>query len=278
MFQYAFGLALEQHGARVEYDLSWFDGIRDLQVTSRQFELERTFKLAIPVADPKLVMRWSDFSTCLYRRAWRRLAGRKKTHICEHDFGGFGYHPEIWMLHSGYLDGYWQSISYLKGTEDDIRRQFEFREFTDARNRQYLDAIRSTESVAIHVRRGDFLFNADVHPPLSSAYYLSAINILKQRIFRPAFFVFSDDIPWARQNLSCIDAVFVQGNEGADSCHDMNLMSRCRHLICANSSFSWWAAWLNPLPNRQVFIPADYAQPGKRMVDGWIRLETGKSD
>jgi hypothetical protein len=91
------------------------------------------------------------------------------------------------------------------------------------------------------------------------------------------FFIFSDDIPWARDNLGLTDAVFIQGNEGAAAFRDMQLMSQCRHVICANSSFSWWAAWLNPFLDKKVIIPADYAQPDRLCAQGWTRLETQES-
>jgi hypothetical protein len=205
-----------------------------------------------------------------------RRVGRKKTHICEQDFGGFDYHPEIWGLQEGYLDGYWQSVRYLAGVEDAVCRSFAFTEISDARNRHYLDAINNTESVAVHVRRGDYQLNTGVLAPLPVEYYHSAVDLLRKRVANPVFYIFSDDIPWARDNLPFSDAVFVHGNEGVSAFRDMHLMSRCRHFIAANSSFSWWAAWLNPYPDKQIFIPADYAQPGQLAANGWTRLEVEK--
>lgn len=277
MFQYALGLALVHRGARVEYDLSWFDGIRDKNVTPRAFELSQAFNLTPPIADPKLTKHWSDSRMGLLRRAWVRVAGRKRTHVCEQDFGGFGYHPEIWSIHCGYLDGYWQSPDYMAGAEDTIRQRLIFPEIVDEANRQYLQTIQRVQAVAVHVRRGDYLRDSSGHAPLPISYYRAAIDILRERVEQPVFFVFSDDGPWARDNLRLGDAVFVHGNEGSAAFRDMQLMSLCRHLICANSSFSWWAAWLHPQPGRQVVIPDDYAQPGKRFVDGWIRLDAGKA-
>ena len=278
MFQYAFGLALAHRGARVEYDLSWFDEVHRTNLTVRDYELALAFNLSLPLANRRLIRRWSNAHGCKLMRAIRYFAGRKKkTHICEQDFGGFGYHPEVWTLERGYLEGYWQSLPYLNGVEDTIRRQFAFTDIIDNQNRQYLEVIHGVQAVAVHVRRGDYLSSTNGLVPLSAHYYHQAINILARRVSQPVFFIFSDDIPWARDNLGLTDAVFIQGNEGAAAFRDMQLMSQCRHVICANSSFSWWAAWLNPFLDKKVIIPADYGQPDRLCAQGWTRLETQES-
>lgn len=276
MFQYAFGLALERRGARVEYDLSGFDARRHRGETPRDFELQRVFNVPLSLAEGQRVELWSDMNPNLFSRLRRRIAGRKRTHICKHDFGGFDFHPEVWNIPYGYLEGYWQNLAYLSGVEDDIRQAFTFLPTSDSSHAQWLNSVEETESVAVHIRRGDYLLNPGIHHPLPVGYYCAAIKKMYSVIENPTFFVFSDDLTWAKANLPLPDAKFVNGNFGETAFRDMHLISRCRHAIIANSSFGWWGAFLNPHPRKQVIVPADYATPGQLAVEEWIRLQERK--
>lgn len=277
MFQYAFGLALAQRlDSLVEFDISFYTSPLDLDVTPRDFELLRVFGLSLPLASSRLISKWADLNPNVLHRIRRRLCGRKQTHLCEHDFGGFGYHPEVWAIPSGYLEGYWQHLAYMAGAEDAIRSAFVFPPPSDPKNSQWLELIDKTESVAIHVRRGDYLSNPGIYQPLTVDYYSEAIDRLRSLTANPVFYVFSDDIPWARENLPVSNAHFVQGNIGNKAFLDMHLMSRCRHIVVANSSFSWWAAFLNSNSGRHVVVPANYAKPGQLAEEQWIRILNGK--
>lgn len=276
MFQYAFGVALAGRGAHVEYDLSWFGRVFDDDITPRDFELKRIFNIPLPLAEPRLVARWSDTAPGLHHRIRRRICGRKRKHVCEHDFGGHGYHPEILSLPAAYLDGYWQHLGYLAGAEAAIRKLFAFPPVSDDRNRRYLAAIESSQSVALHVRRGDYVNKALIHPPLSTAYYRAGISHMRNHIANPSFFVFSDDHEWAAANLPLSGAVHVRGNEGGHAFRDLQLMCRCRHIIIANSTFSWWSAWLTAREDKQVVVPSYYAKTGQLSLPAWHRLADGK--
>lgn len=135
--------------------------------------------------------------------------------------------------------------------------------------------------MSLHVRRGDYVSDARTHATLgvcSLDYYRAAVRYIADHVEAPEFFVFSDDIAWAQANLELGHPChYVDHNRGAESYNDMRLMSLCRHHIIANSSFSWWGAWLNPRADKVVVAPARWFAGGNRVVDdlfppGWVRL------
>lgn len=179
--------------------------------------------------------------------------------------------------------GYWQSESYLKPVELAVRQQFTFRQAPSAYSRRIADQIAAVSSpVFVHVRRGDYVSNANAsqyHGFCGEDYYQRAIAYLRDRVTDAHFFVFSDDLPWVAHQLGDVlgAATYVDGNTGPDSWQDMQLMSRCRHAIVANSSFSWWGAWLNPEPNRIVIAPRNWFAVDKSahppiVPPNWITL------
>ncbi|UFH54470.1 alpha-1,2-fucosyltransferase [Spirosoma sp. KNUC1025] len=161
------------------------------------------------------------------------------------------------------LDGFWQSEAYFRESAHTIRRELMLVDTPSPEFADYEQQIRAALTpVSIHIRRGDYVN----HPEFSKTfgfvgldYYEHAIGQMTDKVNYPDFFVFSDDQEWVRQNLPLPDnAVFVQ-NTGPDSdVADLVLMSRCRHHIIANSSFSWWGAWLNPNPNKLVITPKQW--------------------
>jgi len=159
-----------------------------------------------------------------------------------------------------YLTGYWQNELYFKPIEDQIREDFSFREYPDPANQAMIDEIRSKNSVSLHIRRGDYLnspVNLAKHGVLNISYYNKAIDIIKTRVNCPELFVFSDDIGWAKENLiSCIPVSFVNLKNAGYK--DMRLMSHCKHHIIANSSFSWWGAWLAENKAKTIIAPAQW--------------------
>lgn len=156
-----------------------------------------------------------------------------------------------------YLVGYWQAYRVVDCVADQLRQDLRFRNEPTGRNLELLHQIaRSNNSVSLHVRRGDYTLAAEGNIALPLPYYTRAIEHFQQKLTNPTFFVFSDDIPYTRQHLPAgIRAVFVDHNDDASSHEDLRLMSACRHHIIANSSFSWWGAWLNPRPNKTIYAP-----------------------
>ena len=141
-----------------------------------------------------------------------------------------------------YVDGNCQHLAYLTD-EEGIRRELRFAEPPCARNRALFDRVLQGPTVSVHVRRSDYLLIAG-SPVLKTAYYESAAALVCAREPSPQWVIFSDDIPWCRENLGFLKgALFVEGND-AEPWEDLRLMAACRHHIIANSSFSWWGAYL----------------------------------
>jgi hypothetical protein len=165
------------------------------------------------------------------------------------------------------LKGYWQSEDYFKKIEDIIRKEFAFSIHLGPKNKKLLEEITNSDSVSIHVRRGDYVSDPKIskhHIALSALYYKRAVKMVKSKISRPSFFIFSDDLKWCRKNLSFVDRAIFINNLPRDYI-DMFLMSKCKHNVIADSSFSWWAAWLNSNNDKLVIAP-------KR----WFKSELGK--
>jgi Glycosyl transferase family 11 len=156
-----------------------------------------------------------------------------------------------------YLVGYWQAYRYAEEVVGALRDELRFREPAQGRNLEALEQIRGAEtSVSLHIRRGDYTLAAEGNIALPMSYYYEGIRFFQEMYKAPTFFVFSDDIRFARQNLpSSASLVFVDHNDSYSAHEDLRLMSSCRSHIIANSTFSWWAAWLNSRAEKVVFSP-----------------------
>lgn len=181
-----------------------------------------------------------------------------------------------------YLKGYWQSERYYSGHEDAVRRALTFVTPPNAENARALDLVRSKPAVSLHIRRAAYVsvpkFNA-IHGTCSPEYYERAVAHIAGRMDQePVFFAFSDEPDWVRENIHIPFEMQVFGhNGGASNFEDMRLMSACRHHVVANSSFSWWGAWLNPDPDKMVIAPKRwFADPDMQQHDivpeDWLRL------
>lgn len=153
-----------------------------------------------------------------------------------------------------YLNGYWQSFRYTSEIESIIRAELQPKADLTEPNRRWLETIRERgNSICVHVRRGDYLKTA--FGLCSPVYYKNAAAVMRERVGNDAaFFVFSDDLQWCRDHLPISDRVFVEGNID-DPVSELRLMAACRHHIIANSTFSWWAAWLGCHDQQVVIAP-----------------------
>lgn len=168
------------------------------------------------------------------------------------------YHPEVLTLTDGYLEGYWACESYYHDILPLLREKLAFPESTDPRNREAAERMRREPSVSLHLRRGDYLEgeNAAMFGGIcTEAYYEAAVRKLREAVPGAHFYVFSDDPVYAREHFAGEEFTQVDWNKGADSFYDMYLMSRCRHNICANSTFSFWGARLNDSPDKIMIRP-----------------------
>jgi hypothetical protein len=186
---------------------------------------------------------------------------------------GFNYTKPVCQPNTD-LVGYFQSEKYFKEHASQIREYFTFVE--DLVSDQARDLCK--DRCAIHVRRTDYLNLAEYHPFTGEKYYLDAIQSMNS-FGVSKFIVFSDDISWCKQNFSKeLDIVYAEGNSNVQ---DLSLMSQCQHNIIANSSFSWWGAWLNRNQNKLVIAPArwfgqanQHANLADLYCDGWLKINS----
>ncbi len=279
MFQYAAARALAlRHGTSLRLDVSGFANY----TLHQGFELQRVFDCAIEeasAAEVRKTLGWQ--ASPKVRRILSRpgFSWLRRRELVVEPY--FNYWPGFEAVPNDcYLIGYWQSEKYFAGHEATIREDFTFRRPLQARNEELAAAMRDTNSVSLHIRRGDYAKNPKTlatHGLCSLDYYGAAVKYIAERVASPTFFVFSDDISWAQENLKMVSPCeFIGHNQRADSYIDMQLMSACKHHISANSSFSWWGAWLNPNPQKIVVAPRGWFANGTAVddliPDGWIRL------
>ena len=252
LFQYAaaYSLAVSK-GAELKSDLYTYT-----KHPYRKYELNN-FNVRLPEATREEVHRFtgSNFIS--------RYLNKKNNYFnCPAVFAQPHYHfyDDFFSLPVPiYLSGYWQSEKYFLNTADALRKIFVPANTLDERNADLIATMKSTSSVAIHIRRTDYTGERkglSFFQPMGLDYYQRAIEAIDKKIDNPRYFIFSDDIAWSRQQLKDLkDATFVDHNTGADSYKDLLVMSACRHQVIANSTFSWWAAWLNDFANKTVIAP-----------------------
>jgi Glycosyl transferase family 11 len=244
MFQYAAGLAVARRlDATLFVDTTWFEPRRHPPESPplRGYELASFgIRAAIPL------------------RTRLSLRLRKPQIFSE---SGFRYDPEIERLSGDvFLDGYWQSYRYFDSIADDVRDAFHATNPRSGAAKELLARIADENAIAVHVRRGDYAANPKLTRKfglLSREYYHQATALIGRNTGEFDAYVFSDDIDWCRGNLALRAARSVAYVSGTDGVHeDMLLMTRCRHHVIANSSFSWWGAWLANHPDKIVVAPA----------------------
>lgn len=182
------------------------------------------------------------------------------------------------------LRGYWQSERYFEDFSDQIRRELSVKTAPDKRNRDLLAEIAAGPAVSLHIRRGDYVSNPKtntVHGTCSLDYYRRAVDrVAHQMDERPVFYIFSDEPAWAVANLDLpFETRVMDHNDSRRNYEDLRLMAACRHHVIANSSFSWWGAWLNPSEGKIVIAPSRwFADPAMNNPDivpaRWTTLES----
>ncbi len=276
MFQYAFGRQLaESHRTELKLDLGFYSNPK-WNIPVRTYDLD-IFNIREALATEDETTRLAKrVRNDLTDRAFNRLFGTKSSHIREPHF--HFSQAALDLPDNIYISGYWQSEKYFVGVSDLLRREFTFRDEPSESAAAILTRIQSTNSVCVHVRRGDFLVN-----PLNGLYgveyYKKGEEIVSLEVVDPVFYVFSNDMDWCQANLK-FDAptVFVSDDFGERKFRDdLRLMSACKHFIIANSSFSWWAVWLAANNERLVVSPTEwFADPALDTKDlfpkSWIRI------
>ena len=274
MFQYAFYLSLKK---------KW-DGRHDVQIDNticraRGYELEKVFGIKCGKHDTvnPAVEQWFLRKVIALIRKTNMRKIRFRNQIIDLTSG---YWPEIMEIDSEQIEYYgcWQSENYFSDVKEEVKQAFRFPEVTEEKNKKLIQQLQQSESVSIHVRRGDFLKFPQYINLGESDYYQHAIEYIKKHVKKPVFVVFSDDVEWCKEYILRDEkCCFVDWNTGDKSFRDMQLMSICKHNIIANSTFSWWGAWINENKNKIVVAPSKIYSEKKYddseyIPEGWIKL------
>jgi len=271
MFQYAAAKALaHRSGTDVAIDVSAFEGYQ-----LRNFMLDRLQIPELVSVDGRLLapsaprnfsaFRWrGGVNRILSRFGIKASANTAGTYIEPH----FHFDPAFLELKDPvFLFGYFQSERYFEEISEDLRRYFQPRELLGPEAQGITETLARVETpVSIHIRRGDYVASAEtarVHGTLGPDYYRKAVDLVKYRAGgKITLFVFSDDMPAAADLLRFYTGEIVEVHgDPARPWEDMALMARCRHHVIANSSFSWWGAWLNPSPDKTIVAPRAWFAP-----------------
>lgn len=226
MFQYAHGRKLELSGQKVVFDISFFAGSRANNDISRDFKLD-VFNLG---TNAEFLNKPSSFS--IFIAKVKKVLGVK-------------------------VEEYYQGVKYFIDISDIIKKEFTLKNGLSEVMRDFEEKVSDSNSISLHIRRGDYIADARTnafHGVCGLDYYQAAMKLIKERVSAPIFFVFSDDIDWAKENLKGGEFVFVSCSSVKDY-EELILMSKCKHNIVANSSFSWWGAWLNNNSEKIVIAP-----------------------
>ena len=278
-FQYAVARHLaEIHRTVLKLDISGFETYKLHKYSLWPFNIQENFASLEEVAS--LTVRKQGIVERVVTRVLRRPPKSAPTHIREKE--KFCFDPDILNLSDDvYLDGSWQSGKYFADIEAVIRQEFTVKTPPAGKNKALTEQIASCESVSLHIRRGDFVSDShtnQVHGTCDLDYYFRCVEYLTQTVQNPQFFIFSDEPEWARDNLKLsYPSTPVNHNEADKNYEDLRLMSQCKYHIIANSSFSWWGAWLGQYPAKRVFAPRYWVKSNAYSVrdlipDEWTKV------
>ncbi len=254
LYQYALSEKLRQLGKAVKLD---FYAYRQAQGDDREWralELERLEGLTYEVCTMQERTLFLDNSMKLTDRVRRKLTGRRDRTVAETR----DYMPEIFAMDDVYLYGFWGCERYYKDITGLLQQTIRFPKSRNLANIETLETMAHENAVSVHIRRKDYLTVADGARYMgicTDAYYQGAFDYIRARVDKPVFYVFSDDAAYARAHFGGEDFRIVDWNTGEDSLYDMELMSHCKHNICANSTFSIWGARLNPNQDKIMVRP-----------------------
>lgn len=279
MFQYASGrrMALENN-VQLKLDLSWFRS-----QTKRTYRLNQ-FQISTEIATEDEIY---------YYKKNRWLLSLLKTfqqpqlkypqwlgQIIE--YHGSDFFPQVLQpTKRAYLDGYWQSERYFSSIAPVIRQEFQLAQPFSDENKSWVEKVNQPSAVSVHIRRQDYVFNAQINSKYyvcDPEYYKQAAVYLSQQIPNAYFIIFSDDLSWARQNMDFLSpASFVNAVGPRKDEEELMLMSLCHHHIIANSTFSWWGAWLGEAKDSSVIVPGrwfkEWPFPKNLIPNRWIIIE-----
>lgn len=274
MFQYALGKSISLKYNRIlKLDLNFYKDNLDADVTKRNFELDYFSVKADLATKEDLKFKYSN-------KVSKFFASKKVKIYNDSNFDG-----DLQCNHSiVYFDGFWQSELFFQNVRTLLLREFTPKVSLDLNNMLWCNSITNCNSISVHIRRGDYITNSSAnsfHGVCSIEYYRSAIKYIQDNVDNPIFYFFSDDMTWVKENFYSDQQNynFVEGNIGEKSYLDITLMSYCKHNIIANSTFSWWGAWLNTNFNKIVISPIKWFSESDQNIktknlipSSWVRI------
>lgn len=271
LFQYAAAKALaEKHGVMLKLDIAGFPGD-----TLRRFDLTK-FSIPLAYASAEDIKK-RKAGNALQRVTQRLLPHAFKTFYKEPHFH---FDPSFFRLGKEvYLQGFFQSEKYFHSIQNHLRKEFDVSHLVNQSIKALAAELKKEDSISLHIRRGDYLDEAILkyHGILPATYYRGAIDLLKRKYPAARFYLFSDHPVAASKELALPDVRIISGTITSNHFEDLYLMQHCRHNIIANSSFSWWAAWLNTNPGKTVVAPKNWFNEGPKdtqdlLPETWIRV------
>lgn len=241
MFQYAFLLAMQKTGIKIDMNASLYHYNR----MHNGYMLNKAFGISCN----------DEYRSSRFRILWTRAIRQRKLPFLLYQEDESRFCNDAFTTRKPYLDGVWINPSYFNDIEDEVRKTFVFIGL-DNRNLILAAEMQSCNSISLHIRRGDYLMNS-MYNVCDEEYYHKAIEYIRENMSSPLFYVFSDDPAWCETFMKKLNVSFkiVDNNTNEDSYKDMFLMTQCRHNIIANSTFSWWGAWLGRQENKIVICP-----------------------
>ena len=273
LFQYTAGRSLSNHlNVPLKLDVRYYENYGH-----RRYLLDK-FKISAEIATLKEIHLLKSES--LFGAILSKVLGVKNEHVFKQP--NYNFYPHFLNLSDNtYLDGdgSWQNEKYFKNIEYIIRSELILKEPITKSADLLMEDIKNTNSVGIHIRRSDYfaIKNQKIFSICDKEYYQNAISIIKERTSNPKLFVFSDDIKFAHTLPFPEDTVYVEKGFGLEDYEELIIMSKCKNNITANSTFSWWSAWLNTNPNKLIITPKKWFIDETRYNDDlipkdWIQL------
>lgn len=270
MFQYALALKMQSLGVQVKIDVTKYAQHH----AHNDFELDQVFDIDCPFAEIPEIRHLGYVKANHWTEFLKKMPFRKKT---VYNNESYMYDAQVLNLDGYYIEGYWQSEKYFLDIKEKILNTYRFPEFPKGQD-TWAERIQNSCAVSVHIRRGDYLQYSYLQNICTLEYYKKSMEFFRRTLSDKAeFYIFTNDFPWAEEHFREKDCYFVKGNTGKNSFRDMQLMSLCRHHIVANSSFSWWGAWLNQVPDKVVVAPERWInRPEGEETDiipeNWIRI------
>ncbi|WP_410501913.1 alpha-1,2-fucosyltransferase [Exiguobacterium acetylicum] len=278
MFQYALYIYLKNEGFN-----SFIDSKTNYNLSKQHngYELEKVFHIKPKEINEKMIKKYRLNKESLIDKLLKKIAINTTYYKEKREFI---FDKTILKKKNEYLKGYWQSYKYIEPVENIIKEQFQFKidDFLlNEVNKKTLSNILKTNSISVHVRRGDYYQGNNINKfgnITTLKYYEKAFKKISTLVENPHYFIFSDDIEWCKKNLKEKNIHYVDANKKENSFIDMYLMSKCDHNIIANSSFSWWGAFLNSHEEKIIIAPSKWLhgqlyEETEIVPNEWIKID-----